>query len=141
VPDFTDPAVAAVFKAYPDAVRDRLMALRQLIFETAQKTAGVGPLAETLKWGQPSYLTAASKSGTTIRIDQVKSDPDGYAIFVNCQTDLIETYRAREGGALTFAGNRAILFDRRRKIPDAAVRRCIVQALTYHRNKTAAGKS
>ena len=62
--DFADPAVAAVFAAYPAELRDRLMALRRLIFETAATTEGVGPLEETLKWGQPSYLTRRSRSGS-----------------------------------------------------------------------------
>jgi hypothetical protein len=49
--------VDAVFNAYPMPVKARLRALRRLIFQTAQTTKGVGALQETLKWGQPSYLT------------------------------------------------------------------------------------
>ena len=41
---FSDPRVASLFKAYPPAVRARLMALRELLLDTAQRTAGVGPL-------------------------------------------------------------------------------------------------
>jgi len=67
-PAFANADVAAVFRAYPAPLRARLLALRRLIFDTAAETDGVGPLDETLKWGQPSYLTAASRSGTTIRI-------------------------------------------------------------------------
>lgn len=133
---FADPEVAAVFRTYPDPIRQKLMELRRLIFATAQTTDGVGSLTETLKWGQPSYLTDESKSGTTIRIDQVKSGPGDYAIYVNCQTDLVETFRTRFGNDLAFSGNRAILFDSSDKIPGAVVRDCIAQALTYHRNKT-----
>ena len=55
---FADKDVEAVFSGYPETLRRRLMALRALIFETAQSTEGVGALEETLKWGQPSYLTA-----------------------------------------------------------------------------------
>ena len=54
---FTDPRVASRFKAYPSTVRSKLMALRELLLDTAAKTTGVGKLTETLKWGQPSYLT------------------------------------------------------------------------------------
>ena len=50
---FANPAVEAVFDAYPEPARGRLMALRRLILETAAATEGVGPLEETLKWGQP----------------------------------------------------------------------------------------
>ena len=77
---FADPAVAAVFEAYPAAMRRRLLALRALVFDVAAKTEGVGRLTETLKWGQPSYLTEQTKSGTTVRIDRLKN-ADGYALY------------------------------------------------------------
>jgi hypothetical protein len=67
---FSSDEVEAVFAQYPDQVRERLLALRDLIFDTASHTKGVGEIEETLKWGQPSYLTIKPKSGTTIRIDQ-----------------------------------------------------------------------
>ena len=91
--DFEDPAVDAVFSAYPNPVRAKLLAVRRLIFETAGTTEGVGALQETLRWGQPSYLTPQTKSGSTIRIDQAKSAAGRYAVFFHCQTDLVETFR------------------------------------------------
>ena len=63
--DFADPAVDAVFRAYPAPLKTRLLALRRLIFDTAKTTKGVGALQQTLKWGQPSYLTTETKSGST----------------------------------------------------------------------------
>ncbi len=68
----SDPAVEAVFSTYPKPIKAKLLALRRLIFDTAKTTSGVGALEETLKWGQPSYLTTETKSGSTIRIDRVK---------------------------------------------------------------------
>src|SRR6201995_5053278 len=84
---FADPAVAATFDAYPKPVKAKLLALRRLILDTAKATKGVGALEETLKWGQPSYLTAATGSGSTIRIDQVKPATDQYAVYFHCQTN------------------------------------------------------
>ena len=89
---FSDPKVASLFKAYPPAARARLMALRDLVLDTAAKTTGVGRLTETLKWGQPSYLTEETGSGTTVRIDRLKSD-DGYAIYYHCQSGLVGQFR------------------------------------------------
>lgn len=128
------PAVAAVFGAYPRPVRTKLLALRRLIFDTARTTAGVGPLHETLKWGQPSYLTSETKSGSTIRIDQVKPAADRYAVYFHCQTDLVETFRELYP-QLRYGGNRSILLDMREKLPEAALRHCVALALTYHLNK------
>ncbi|MGB6634840.1 MAG: DUF1801 domain-containing protein, partial [Bradyrhizobium sp.] len=51
-----DAAVEAVFKAYPQPAKAKLLALRRLIFDTAKATRGVGRIEEALKWGQPSYL-------------------------------------------------------------------------------------
>ncbi len=68
-------AVDEMFDTYPKPVQSKLLALRKLILDTAKATRGVGAIEEALKWGQPSYLTSESKSGSTIRIDQVKAVP------------------------------------------------------------------
>jgi hypothetical protein len=81
----SDPAVDAVFGAYPKPLKARLLALRRLILDTAAATKGVGELQETLKWGQPSYLTAATKSGSTIRIDRLKASANQYALYFHCR--------------------------------------------------------
>jgi len=138
--DFSDPAVDAVFDTYPTPLKTRLLALRRLIFETARTTAGVGALQETLKWGQPSYLTTATKSGSTVRIDQVKSAPDCYAIYFHCQTDLVATFRDLYPTEFTYGGNRSILFNANDKLPEPALRHCIALALTYHLNKRKVAK-
>jgi hypothetical protein len=133
--DFSDPAVSAVFSAYPKPVNAKLLALRRLILDTAKMTNGVGRLEETLKWGQPSYLTPETKSGSTIRIDQIKSATNKYAIFFHCQTDLVETFRELYPSEFSYEGNRCILLDAAEKLPEPALRHCVALALTYHLNK------
>lgn len=139
-PAFETPDVASVFAAYPPALRDRLLRLRDLIFETAAATDGVGPLQETLKWGQPSYLTPRTKSGTTIRIDAVKSEPGRYALYVHCQTNLVASFREMYPDVLTCEGNRAVLFDEEDAVPEDVLRHCIALALTYHARKAGGGR-
>ena len=135
---FAEPAVEAVFATYPNPVKSKLLALRRLIFDTADATEGVGALEETLKWGQPSYLTAESKSGT-IRIDQVKAEAGQYAVYFHCQTDLVETF-CELYPELSYGGNRSILLDASDKLPEAALRHCVALALTYHLRKRARTK-
>ncbi len=94
-----DPKVATAFSSYPKQVRMKLLALRRLILQTARATEGVGALEETLR-GQVSYLTRDSKSGSTIRIDQVKSEAGRYALYFHCQTSLVETFRQPYGARL-----------------------------------------
>lgn len=132
---FSDPAVAAVFRAYPAPVAAELRALRALIFEVAAATEGVGPIEETLKWGQPAYLTAKSKSGSTIRIDAIKARPGQYALYVHCQTTLLGDFKALYPDDFRFEGNRALLLDAAQAPPENALRHCIALALTYHRRK------
>ena len=130
--------VEAIFSTYPDPVKAKLLALRRLIFDTADTTEGVGALEETLKWGQPSYLTTESKSGSTIRIDQVKAEAGRYAVYFHCQTDLVETFRELYP-ELRYGGNRSILLDAGEKLPEKALRHCVALALTYHARKRKAG--
>jgi hypothetical protein len=132
---FSDPAVDAVFRTYPKPVRSRLLALRRLIFDVARTTKDVGRIEETLKWGQPSYLTANSGSGSTIRIDRVKSATDQYAVYFHCQTDLVTTFRELYPRELRYGGNRSILFNTADRIPEPPLRHCLALALTYHLNK------
>jgi hypothetical protein len=131
----SNPAVDAVFRAYPKPLQAKLLALRRLILDTARMTNGVGALQETLKWGQPSYLTAETKSGSTIRIDRVKSSAGQYAVYFHCQTDLVETFRRLYPTELSYGGNRSILFNADDKVPEAALRHCVALALTYHSRK------
>lgn len=130
---FENTAVAQVFDACPPALRPKLLALRELIFETAAATDGVGPLEETLKWGEPAYLTSHSKSGSTIRIGWKKADPSRYAMYFNCQTNLIETFSLLFPGEFRFEGRRAIVFDESDAVPSDSLACCIAAALTCHR--------
>lgn len=59
--------VKAVFASYLTAAQAKLHILRRIVFEEAKRPE-VGPIQETLKWGEPAYLTAKSKSGSTIRM-------------------------------------------------------------------------
>jgi hypothetical protein len=100
------PQVAEAFAAIPPGLRPKLAALRRLILDIAAKTEGVGDLDETLKWGQPSYLTHKTKSGTTIRIGAIKGSDQLYALFVNCQTGTAGTSRPHRLRPLSRLGTR-----------------------------------
>lgn len=121
-------------------MRSRLLELRRLIFDTASRTKEVGELVEALKWGQPSYLTTDSGSGSTIRIGKAKDEPGKYSLFVHCQTDLLESFRELYPRTFEYRGNRELKIDAGRKFPDAALRHCIALALTYHARKPKRGK-
>ena len=129
------PAINAVFDGYPRPVRAKLLALRRLIFDTAKATKGVGALEEALKWGQPSYLTTETGSGSTVRIGRDKAIDGQVAIYFHCQTDLVATFRELYPDKWSYGGNRCILLNVEDKLDETALRHCIALALTYHLNK------
>lgn len=128
---FQSAAVAQRFALYPPSVRTKMMAVRALIFSTAARTPGVGVLEETLKWGEPAYLTIASRSGSTIRIDWKPATPLQHGIYFNCQTTLVDTFRTLFPRDFRFDGNRALLLDLSQPMPSQELAFCIEAALTY----------
>ncbi|MDF1729967.1 MAG: DUF1801 domain-containing protein [Minwuia sp.] len=129
--DISDPDVRAAFEAFPDAFHQPLRDLRQLILETAEEDPRIGTLRETLKWGQPSWLPARPRVGTTIRLG---ADRPGahLALFFHCQTSVIRDFRNGPGRDMRFDGNRAILLDPDSPLPRDLLRLPIRHALTYH---------
>ena len=134
-----DRAVANILDGYPKPIGTKLQALRKLILDTARTTDGVGALEETLKWGQVSYLTSETGAGSTIRIDQVKSEANQVAVYFHCQTNLVETFRELYP-ELSYSGNRAILLDAGAPLPKAELGHCLPLALTYHLHKRKGAK-
>ena len=126
------PEVLAVFNSYPSVMRQKLLFLRGLIFAVAQDIENITPIEETIKWGEPSYL---SKNGSTIRMAWKASKPNQYALYFHCKTKLVDTFKELYNDALTFEGNRAIVFNEIDEIPVDEVKHCISMALNYHRIK------
>ena len=121
--------VEKVFDNYPKEIRKKLMLLRKLVIDTASEIESVKRLEETLKWGEPSYLT---KGGSTIRMDWKKSKPDQYAMYFNCKTKLVDTFKERYKDEFKYEGNRAIVFHKNDSIPINELKHCILLSLTYH---------
>ena len=85
-----NPNVAQVFDGYPEAMRKKMLRLRQIVLDTAAETEGVAAVEEALKWGEPSFLT---KGGSTIRMDWKAKSPHRYALYFNCNTSLVDTFK------------------------------------------------
>ena len=128
----TNPKVDAVFANYPDFVRDKMQALRELVLETAEETEGVYQLEETLKWREPSFVT---KDGSTLRMDWKEKTPDQYAMYFHCTSRLVDTFRLVFNHKFQYEGKRAIVFQLNQTIPKEELKECIKAALTYHKVK------
>lgn len=128
----TDPRVNEVFANYPDFVRDKLQHLRELVIETAEETEGVTKLEETLKWGEPSFVT---KNGSTLRMDWKEKTPNQYAMYFQCTSRLVDVFRLVFDHKFQYEGKRAIIFQLNQKIPEMELKECIKASLIYHNVK------
>ena len=129
---FYSMEVKEVFDAYPGNIRAKMMFLRQLVLETAKEIDSIKNIEETLKWGEPSYLT---KNGSTIRMDWKESKPDQYAMYFHCKTKLVDTFKEVYKDKFKFDGNRAIVFNIKDKVSVNELKHCISLSLTYHNIK------
>ncbi len=111
------------------------MALREQVFRVAKSTAGVGEIEETLKWGEPAYVTK-NGAGSTVRMDWKPKAPGQCAMYFHCQTNLVETFRTLFPTDFAFEGNRAIVFPIGEAVAEDALSVCIAASLTYHLQKS-----
>jgi len=128
----TTPEVELVFANYPDSVRDKMLVLRKLVLETAEEIPNLTKLEETLKWGEPSFLT---KNGSTLRMDWKAKTPNQYAMYFKCTSKLVETFKVVFKETFKFEGSRAIIFNLDGEVPVDELKSCIKATLTYHKVK------
>lgn len=129
---FKNPDIEAIFNSYPLDIREKCMLLRQLIFDTASEDPRIGPIEETLKWGEPSYLTSETKSGSMIRLHHYSNKPFDFALYFLCQTTLVESFKEKYPNTFQIGGNRSLEFMLKNPLPLNEIKNCIHAALTYN---------
>ena len=123
--------VQSVFDGYPSKAKEKLLHLRALILEVAEEN-GLTDLEETLKWGEPCYLT---KHGSTLRMDWKAKSPDQYAMYFKCTSKLVPSFKLAFDNLFRYEKTRAIVFDLEADIPTRELKQCIKATLTYHKVK------
>ena len=126
-----DEHVKQKFITYSAAVSIVLKQVRALILAVAEQD-GITDLEETLKWGEPSYI---SKSGSTIRFDYKDIAPQHFCIYFNCNTKLVETFKELYGDTFVYQGNRALVFELSQTLPNKELAHCLSLALRYKKIK------
>ena len=129
----TDSQVDQIFDDYPIEVRSQMKALRALVHETAKEMPEIQNLTEILKWGEPSFVT---KIGSTIRMDWKEKSPYQYAMYFQCTSRLVETFKLVFGDLFNYEGKRAIVFQLSDDVPVHELKQCIKAALRYHKVKS-----
>lgn len=127
--------VNQTYDSYPSEARTKLLRLRELLLKTATNIPEVGPIEETLKWDQPSYLTSKTKTGSTIRFGWSAKSPSFVSVFFNCKTTIIDTCRDKFPNELEYVGNREVRIPLNETISEDAISQCFAIALMYHKNK------
>ncbi len=112
-----------------EPLRSKLAPLRALIFDVATSNAAIGPIAESLKWGEPSFTPLRKGIGSSVRIAP-RRDGKLSMNFI-CHTGLVDRFRETYGERLVFEGNRTIIIDPQQPLPKEQLRHCIAMALTY----------
>ena len=123
--------VKELFDSYPEDARAMLTRVRDFIIQTA-KEYDIGPIEESLKWGEPSY---SAKGGSSVRIDWKAKTPDKCFVYFQCQTRLIETFKEIYGNTFDYDGKRAIVLDLSQAIPVRELKHCISLSLRYKKLK------
>ncbi len=128
----TSPEFKAKFSSYPSHIRPKMDYLRELVIETAKELPEVDAIEETLKWGEPAFVSAIC---STLRIDWKERTPEQYQMYFMCSTRLVETFKVVFGDIFDYEKNRALVFRLDDEVPTAQLKECIGAALMYQRVK------
>ena len=126
----SDP-FAPVVAQWPPAARSRFAEIRTLILSAAQN-ADAGPLAESLKWGQPAWRPTRARQGSTLRLMWQDTMPQTIALFVDCKTTLSETMRDIYPSDFQYEKNRGLRMDLTSPLPEQAIDHLARLTFTYH---------
>ncbi len=127
----TNADVLNTLKNYPEPAKTVLLNIRNWIDDIAQQDK-LSEVEETFKWGEPAYLV---KQGSTIRMDYNRKYEGKVALYFNCKTQLINTFKEVYSNEFEYQGNRLMLIDLNKPLPEASIKHCLSLALNYHNLK------
>ncbi|WP_339767388.1 hypothetical protein [uncultured Pseudosulfitobacter sp.] len=116
---------------WPAPARARFDALRAAILSAAYD-ASVGPVTESLKWGQPAWRPATPRTGSTLRLNWSPEAPDVLTAYVDCKTDLAPRMASLYPD-LTNDGRRALALSLNAPLDTQPIAHLAAMTLTYHR--------
>ncbi|MBY5932280.1 hypothetical protein KUV51_04645 [Tateyamaria omphalii] len=132
--NMTPTDILARVETWPTPAQTHFLRTRTLVHEVAT-SEDIGPLDESLKWGQPAWRPTRARTGSTLRVDWSPSTPNRLLAFVDCKTDLAAQMDLRFPGQFHNDGRRALGFDTETPLDEDAVWQLAQLTLTYHRAK------
>lgn len=133
-----EPALRDVIATWSAPATAMAAACRSVFLQVAQD-ADVGPIEESLKWGQPAWRPVKPRMGSTLRMDWDAGQPAQLALFVDCKTDLAARMRDLYPDLPGNDGQRRIVIDLDAPLPEQAVAHLAEMTFGYHRAKRQAG--
>lgn len=130
----SDTALNNVIATWSAPATAMAQACRAVFLDVAQE-ADVGPLEESLKWGQPAWRPTKPRMGSTLRMDWDAGAPGQLALFVDCKTDLAARMRDLYPDLPGNDGQRRIVIDLDAPLPEQAVAHLAEMTFGYHRAK------
>lgn len=127
----TDP-FATTLAQWPADAQARFAHIRTLILRAAQE-ADIGPLSESLKWGQPAWRPVRPRQGSTVRLMWEAKSPQTLALYVDCKTTLCATMQEIYPADFQYENNRALHFQLDAPLPEQAIDHLARLTFTYHR--------
>ena len=82
-----------------------------------------------------SYL---APKGSTLRMDWKTKSPNQYALYFQCSSMLVSTFKMVYGNTFNYEGNRAIVFQLEDKLPVEEVKKLHPHRFTIPQSKTPA---
>lgn len=127
---FPSEEVSSYYFNLTPMMLEKFMEIRNWIYELSEKDQRIGEIEECLKWGEPSFLTPKTKSGSTIRIAKVNEFE--FALYFNCKTTIAKEI-AMEFPEWNCDGKRALYFSVTKKLSKPKLIVCLKKALLYHK--------
>jgi hypothetical protein len=126
----TDPFKDTI-ATWPAEARRSFGRMRALIL-AAGAQADVGPLTESLKWGQPAWRPTRPKQGSTLRLNWTEKSPSTLVLHVDCKTTLATTMREIYPTEFRYESNRALHLDIGARWPVQAIDHLARLTFRYH---------
>lgn len=103
--------------------------LKALIFDAAASHEKIGPLEESVKWGQASFTPKKKNVGSSVRLDLLGDQEVG--MYFICTTHLVNKFQEIYPDKFDYRDGRALVFASAKTYDREALKHCIALALTY----------
>lgn len=117
---------------WPMEAQTSFARIREVILDAAQN-ADIGPVTESLKWGQPAWRPERPRTGSTLRLNWSVDQPETIALFVDCKTTISAEMFAAYPDEFSYETNRAMRLQLGAEIPKSAIAHLAQVTFTYHR--------